>query len=219
MLSKHSPFYHPHCIDCRLPLNACPCAQLTNHSLPFLINICSHPNEWRRNNNTAQWAVLSSADITRYRWHRKPVRMQPMLPTSINHSHTTSLQGHYLLYPNENSRDIRTLAQETSAINEITHEADNVPHHPATIKQLWVIDGTWQEAQKMFNQSPWLQQLPTLHISDRSSQFTLRRNQQGLSTMEAMIAAIEDYAPNSTSAEGFKHNFTLLQNRLMGLLR
>ena len=212
MLSKHSPFYQAHCIHCRLPIDACPCQQLTHHSLPFLVNICSHANEWRRNDNTAQWAALSSADITRYRWHRKIDRIQPALPMPTNNESNSpnDLCGHYLLYPNEHSRDICALAQETVSVKEVTN---------AAIQQLWVIDGTWQEAQKMFNQSPWLQQLPTLHISDRNSQFTLRRNQQGLSTMEAITAAIEDYCPHSMSAKGFTHNFTLLQDSVLTLLR
>ncbi len=56
-----------------------------------------------------------------------------------------------------------------------------------------IIDGTWQEAQKILNKSPYLQSLPRLEIqTDVLSQFTLRRNQKPghLCTSEAIAKAL-----------------------------
>ena len=42
-----------------------------------------------------------------------------------------------------------------------------------------IIDGTWQEAQKIYNRSPYLKGLPTVKIAvDRPSAYHLRRNQE-----------------------------------------
>ncbi len=53
-----------------------------------------------------------------------------------------------------------------------------------------LLDGTWQEARKMFNRSPYLKPLPSVELAaERPSQFTLRRNQRdgGLCTVECII--------------------------------
>ena len=76
-----------------------------------------------------------------------------------------------LLYPSENSIDI---ADGTG----IGYE------------NYIVIDGTWQEAQKMYNKSPYLHGLPTVAITaTKPSAYTLRRNQKvnGLCTVECVI--------------------------------
>jgi len=53
-----------------------------------------------------------------------------------------------------------------------------------------LIDSTWQEARKIYNRSPYLQNLPRLElISTRESKYKLRRNQLegGLCTAECAI--------------------------------
>ncbi|ASP37598.1 DTW domain-containing protein [Bacterioplanes sanyensis] len=53
-----------------------------------------------------------------------------------------------------------------------------------------LLDGTWQEARKMFNRSPYLQGLDKVAItSEKASIFQLRRNQTpgGLCTAESVI--------------------------------
>jgi len=50
-----------------------------------------------------------------------------------------------------------------------------------------IIDSTWQEAQKIYNRSPYLHDLPSVKIqTDKPSSFLLRRNQKehGLCTAE-----------------------------------
>lgn len=195
MLSPYSPFYNAHCIRCRLPEPACVCEKLIQTGLPFTIMLCSHSKEWQRNDNTGQWAVLSSPNIKRYRWHRKPELISPRLTMPSSQPEP----GHFLLFPGDNSLPI------TPSMQTFTH--------------LWVIDGTWQEAQKMLNQSPWLKSLPQVSITSATSKFVLRRNQQGLSTMEAIEWAIREGFPNDHSANILMNNFNLLQNQLVNLLR
>ena len=60
----------------------------------------------------------------------------------------------------------------------------------------WVIlDGTWQEARKMFNRSPYLHNLPRIQlIPKKPSQYILRRNQKtdGLSTAECIAQLLNE---------------------------
>jgi DTW domain-containing protein YfiP len=57
-----------------------------------------------------------------------------------------------------------------------------------------IIDGTWQEAQKIYNKSPYLQTLPRLKIAGaKKSIYSLRRNQKesGLCTAECAAEVLK----------------------------
>ncbi|MFK8021278.1 MAG: DTW domain-containing protein [Pseudomonadales bacterium] len=57
-----------------------------------------------------------------------------------------------------------------------------------------IIDGTWQEARKMFNKSPYLKQAPQSTLAlQKDSAYTLRRNQPagGLCTIECIIEVLK----------------------------
>jgi DTW domain-containing protein YfiP len=58
-----------------------------------------------------------------------------------------------------------------------------------------LLDATWQEAQKMYKQSPYLQNLPKLKItSSTKSIYSLRRNQKpdGLCTAECVVELLTE---------------------------
>lgn len=58
-----------------------------------------------------------------------------------------------------------------------------------------IIDSTWQEAQKIYNKSPYLQTLPCVKIqTDSKSVYSLRRNQKegGLCTAEIIIEVLKN---------------------------
>ncbi|MBV1921186.1 MAG: DTW domain-containing protein [Pseudomonadales bacterium] len=62
-----------------------------------------------------------------------------------------------------------------------------------TINHYIIIDGTWQEAQKIYNKSPYLKNLPTVRVdANQKSAYTLRRNQKenGLCTAECVIETL-----------------------------
>jgi DTW domain-containing protein YfiP len=57
-----------------------------------------------------------------------------------------------------------------------------------------IIDGTWQEAQKIYNRSPYLKGLPAVKIPEnKPSAYNLRRNQRegGLCTAECAIEILK----------------------------
>jgi len=66
-----------------------------------------------------------------------------------------------------------------------------------------VVDGTWQQARKIYNRSPYLHGLPTVALEpDEPSVYTLRRNQigGGLCTAEAVACLLRQ--PNLTRHGG-----------------
>jgi tRNA-uridine aminocarboxypropyltransferase len=198
MLSPYSPFYCAHCIQCRLPERDCVCAKISQVSLPFHIMLCSHPKEWQRNDNTGQWGLISSPNIERVKWQRKSERIKTLIPLKS----IAEQKGHYLLFPSEDAQDINLITDH--------------------IQQLWVIDGTWQETQKMLRQSPWLKNMTKVKIQaplgqSITSEFQLRRNQQGLATLEAICYAVAIQDPSA--AQKLTSNFHLCQNALLKLLK
>ena len=102
--------------------------------------------------------------------------------------------GDFLLFPGEQALEITNQHSDSG--------------HP--IKRLWLIDGTWQQAHKMLRQSEWLQAIPQLKLANIDSQFNLRRNQQGLCTMESAIYALSCAQPEF-DAENLWTNFHQLQ--------
>ena len=57
-----------------------------------------------------------------------------------------------------------------------------------------LIDSTWQEAQKIYNRSPYLHGLPCVKIeTEKKSVYTLRRNQKsyGLCTAEIVVEVLK----------------------------
>ena len=57
-----------------------------------------------------------------------------------------------------------------------------------------IIDGTWQQAQKIYNHSPYLKDLPTVKVAvDNPSAYHLRRNQRAgcLCTAECVIELLK----------------------------
>jgi DTW domain-containing protein YfiP len=177
--------------------------------MPYTITICCHPKEWQKTDNTAHWAWLSSDDIKRFKWHRKIDHIDNF--SALQYS--ASSQGTYLLYPSDDALDIN----DTSL----------------TIEELWVVDGTWQEAQKMLRQSPWLDSITKVKIPKNinnqalESKFELRRNQRGLSTLEAISEAVSEatsfcsHPPSHiqpySAADCLNENFQLFQQTLLEL--
>lgn len=72
-----------------------------------------------------------------------------------------------------------------------TYESESLcsPLNAENAEHFIILDGTWQQARKMYNRSPYLHQFQTYEIHGESSQYLRRRNQQksGLCTAESAI--------------------------------
>nr|WP_272873594.1 tRNA-uridine aminocarboxypropyltransferase [Aliamphritea spongicola] len=85
-----------------------------------------------------------------------------------------------LIYPGEGSTELSTALADAGL--------------SARLKGLVVLDGTWQEARKMFNKSPYLQNLPRIALeASEASRYNLRRNQkaEGLCTAECVVYVLQ----------------------------
>lgn len=125
------------------------------------IFLLTHERELLRPSNTGVLAKSVAPEIVeRIIWARNAP--DPSLLDAISHGNTV------LLYP--------------------TDDADAAPIE--LFENIILLDATWQEAQKIFNKSPYLKNLPGAHIKPRQiSQYQLRRNQPegGLCTAECVV--------------------------------
>jgi DTW domain-containing protein YfiP len=133
--------------------------------------LLSHPNELPRVTNTGKLLLRSMPNTQVFTWSRT----EP--PASL----LNQLQAHsnpVLLFP----------SMQSEALNPNKSSLDKA--EPA----LYVIlDATWQEAKKMWRQSPWLQQLHQVHLENTNeSLYSLRRNQNSgnLCTFEVGVELI-----------------------------
>lgn len=92
--------------------------------------------------------------------------------------------------------------------------ADEADSDLAGIRQIIIIDGTWHEARKIHQRSPYLQQVPRITLRpQRPSRYNLRKNQResGLCTAECVIEILR--ATGETGAAG------LLEERFLACLK
>jgi DTW domain-containing protein YfiP len=86
---------------------------------------------------------------------------------------------------------------------------------PRHIHRLILLDATWQLAQKMYNQSPYLQEMPALKLqSSKPSTYLLRRNQRqaGWCTAECVAMILEKSAAMA-AAQAVRQGFAAFNLR------
>lgn len=128
--------------------------------------LLTHSREIHKASNTGQLVQQFVSHTQTIIWQR--TQPDPSLLDLISESNTA------LLYPADND----------------SCESDSLVPDVANFENYILIDSTWQEARKIFNRSPYLQQLTRIQLSvDGSSNYNLRRNQVegGLCTAECAI--------------------------------
>lgn len=138
--------------------------------------------------------------------------MQLILLTHSRETYKTSNTGQLISRVTANVRTIiwqRTEADEMllklvaeGEIALVFQQEKSIPSdNISQFKHFILIDGTWQEARKIYNRSPYLHDLPCIQFTtDKKSRYNLRRNQLdgGLCTAEC---AIELFCAAGLSAE------------------
>lgn len=129
------------------------------------IILLTHSREIDRNTNTGNIAIAHANSIVkRIIWERKKPDTNTLKLLACPQS--------VLLYPTEHSTSINI----------------------QSIENFVLIDSTWQEAQKIYNQSPYLQSANKCQLSlPKNSTYKLRRNQPqgGLCTIECIIEILQ----------------------------
>jgi len=200
-------FYPPlpneqYCRQCRLRKVACYCRHVPTILTPIQFVLVYHPKELGRLNNTGQLISRAITNTQKIVWQRK------------QHFEFDSEVKTLLVYPGD-------LASRYQGVEHVSHPVEILPKislKPAlssadeiTIR-LILIDATWQEAQKIYCQSPELQNLSLLDLSAYEgvddTLYDLRRNQRGggistVQTAEACLRASGDIE----SADALKKYF------------
>ncbi|MFP8968496.1 tRNA-uridine aminocarboxypropyltransferase [Pokkaliibacter sp. CJK22405] len=152
--------------------------------LPFDLILLTHSNEYRRWHNTGRWLGCHTNAVTTITWSRH-----------LTQAEISSEDHIWLVFPQSSAADSRHAAT-------LTLQPVNTSQPRPT---LLLLDGTWQEARKMLQQTPWLKELPRYSLESaevmEKSEFYLRRNQEdkGLSTFETAARLCQAAGDNQTS--------------------
>ncbi|MFW7525982.1 tRNA-uridine aminocarboxypropyltransferase [Vibrio ostreicida] len=177
------------CPTCHLKHN-CVCEYLPDVSISAHLALLMHNNEIHRKTNTGQWLLKSIKQTSQHIWERKAPCVE--LERLINDEKYQAC----LLFPSEDSQPIEPFIQKGKTANKI----------PLFV----ILDGTWQEAKKMRNKSPWLKSLPLIHLNPTQlSDYKLRRNQDvnHLCTLEVGADIIRSLG-QPTQADNLTHFLT-----------
>ncbi|WP_284192893.1 tRNA-uridine aminocarboxypropyltransferase [Vibrio zhanjiangensis] len=169
------------CPECQLRYN-CICEYLPSIEINAHIALLMHENELTRDTNTGQWLLKSTQTTSQHIWQRK--RPCSRLMALITHPNYQPL----LLFPEKHSQ----------LINNAIWLSQSQGKKPLFI----IIDGTWQEARKIVRKSPWLNDIPKVHIkTSRPSSYQLRRNQElgNLCTLEVGAEIIQALGDKSSA--------------------
>ena len=154
------------CSECRLPQRYCVCAQMQSTRVPFQIIVVRHPKERHKASNTAQIAKLCLRDL-----HIVDVPLSPRLPQEfLPHA------GDHILYPPDLGVPIAS--------------KEDLP------QRMYVIDGSWKQARKIYKKISVLQELAHISIKPRAippPRIRTPVHSYGMSTMEAISGALEFY--------------------------
>ena len=87
----------------------------------------------------------------------------------------------YVVFP-------QTFADDVRVVHDVAQDADT----PVVKRPLFILlDGTWDEARKMFRKSPYLQNFPVLSLQpEQLSRYTLRRAQSASHLCTAEVGAL-----------------------------
>lgn len=182
------------CYTCYRPATQCLCGYLKPFEAHTNLLLLQHPNEWRKYYSTAK--LVRSSIVNAELW--RGVEFSPeKLQTAIAARET------FLLYPGKDAVDCEEIALSPRS-------------------QIIVIDGTWDEAQKIVYRNQVLHSVP--RISFRKpiiSTYRIRRPPKGgyLSTVESIAhllilnAVVSGHAHKIPSYQGLFELFNEMVNR------
>lgn len=158
------------CDDCRLPQIACICKYRPALEADVEFCLIMHDTEFRKPTNTGRLIADCLATTRIFKWHR--TEPDPALLAFL----ANPSYQHWLVFP----ADDETQQSRIKSFMPSNHKKTS----------LIILDGTWQQASKMFRRSPYLNHLPLISINPEGiSQYRLRRASQEHHLCTAEIAA------------------------------
>lgn len=180
------------CEFCGVPMINCICDMIPEINTEAQIWILSSQKEVTRPTNTARLIKLANKDSTEIFIWERVVHPEKLIDLVEGGDFDV-----YLLFPADEENKYREKTFEKSSKNAA----------------FIIIDGTWQEARKIFNRSPYLKKLPLLTLNiDNESGFKLRRGipDGGICTIEAAMKVLELNGEHSF-AKALEETFELFQ--------
>lgn len=144
--------------------------------------LLTHSQELLKKNNTGRVAQdILTKDVEVITWQRKEANQVLLALLASKRA--------ALLYPED---DIERGANDNGSAERISPQVVNVvtPNTADTYDYYVILDATWQQAHKMYKQSPYLQDADKVAIrAEKKSNYQRRRNQRegGLCTVECII--------------------------------
>jgi DTW domain-containing protein len=177
------------CAGCRLVPTHCICA--LRPDVPTRAGMCllMADIEPLKPSNTGWLIADVVADTFAFGWARTEVA--PELLTLLSDPQWQP----YVVFPRE-------FADDTRVVHDVIHEANKRP-------LFILLDGTWDEARKMFRKSPYLQNFPVLSLQpEQLSRYKLRRTQSEAHLCTAEVGALcLDLANDTQAAQALNDYF------------
>lgn len=193
-----------HCDLCALVKEFCICSSTPHIESNIQFILLTHANELKKRNNTGLLIESSMPNTLVIEWKRKEEDKKLL--------DIISSEDVYLLYPeaSESSESsFNNREKEESLINKSNAEARKLNNIAPKSNKLYdkktyivILDGTWQEAQKIYNRSDYLKNIEKISLSpDNLSQYALRRkkNQEHLCTVEAAALCLNIFGEKENS--------------------
>ncbi len=189
------------CEGCRLLPSHCLCAWrpvVPTHAAMCLLMADIEP---LKPSNTG-WLIADVVpDTFAFGWTRTEV--DPALMALLNEPQWQA----YVVFP-------EAFAEPERVVHDVPHDTTpGVTKRPLFI----LLDGTWDEARKMFRKSPYLQNLPVLSLHpEQLSRYQLRRSQSEAHLCTAEVGALcLDLARDATAAEALNAYFDVFTDHYL----
>ncbi len=167
-----------YCYRCDKVQQMCVCRHLAPIANEVGVHVLQHPRERRH--------ALGTARLLRLGLARVRVHVLNLKGRSASTPPVDLPAGAGLLYPSSDAKNLATLSIEER------------PSH------LVVIDGTWDQAHRIFRDNPWISAIPCYRLDpEEGSRYRIRKEprQECLSTVESVVAALRCLQPDLRGTE------------------
>lgn len=193
--SPNHEYGRPTCYRCMRPEASCVCDLVRAVDNRTRVMIVQHGAERRHPFGTVRLARVGLRNAEVYVAHRDDA--------GRNHCPPRTLPGAALLFPGPGSTRL-----------------DLLPEPP---RSLVVLDGTWSTAGKLRRDNPWLQALPLVSLAPaQPGRYRIRRAPRPavqLSTIEAIVAALQTIEPDTPGLSGLLEAFDGMIDRQIDIAR
>ena len=185
------------CQSCLLPVRNCICATREIHQAASRFCLVMFDTEPMKPSNTGRLIADVLPDTQAFMWSR--TETDPALIAAIS----DPARQAYVVFPASFAEPPRQVFTEVPAGSK----------PPLFI----MLDGTWNEARKMFRKSPYLDNLPVISVDlSRLSAYRLREAQAAGQYCTAEVAiALLDMAGDTGAAAGLGEHFTRFKTRYL----